>query len=288
MNNRTEHTDLQKHHVYHAVYRLFQYASLALVTIISVVPFLWLLSTAMKSAEENIFSLPPQFIPAAPTFDNFVRVFNTIPMMTYYRNSIIVVAATVSLNILLSVTAAFPLARMNFKGKGIVFMAILSTMMIPIQLTMIPNFVFIVQLGLRNNLLAVILPNAVTAFGIFLIRQSLVSVPMSLEESAVIDGASSRSVLFRILMPLVKPAVTALAIFTFINMWSDFLWPLLVLESQNLLTVPLGVQRLQGTFTNDWRLIASGALLAVFPALLFFVFNQKHFIDGGIASAVKG
>lgn len=279
---------VNKHQIQHLAHRIVQYGLLLLITAISVVPFLWLLSTALKSPEENIFSLPPQFIPATPTLNNFARVFSTIPMVTYYRNSLIVVAATVVLNILLSVTAAFPLARMEFKAKGVIFMAILSTMMIPIQLTMIPNFVFIVQLGLRNNLLAVIIPNAVTAFGIFLIRQALVSVPVSLEESALIDGASSFDVLFKILMPLIKPSITALAIFTFINMWSDFLWPLLVLESPQLLTVPLGVQRLQGTFTNDWRLIASGALLAVFPALVFFVLNQKHFIDGGIASAVKG
>lgn len=268
--------------------RSFQYIVLLLIAAVSVVPFLWLLSTAMKSPGENIFSMPPRFIPEEPTFINFVKVFSSVPMWTYYRNSLIVVAATVTSNIVLALTAAYPLARMNFKGKGFLFMAVLSTMMIPIQLTMIPNFVFIVGLGMKNNLLGVILPNAVTAFGVFLIRQSLVTVPMAMEEAAVIDGANSFQVLTRILAPMVKPAIAALAIFTFINMWSDFLWPLLVLESEELLTIPLGVQKLQGTFTNDWRLVAAGALSAVAPALLFFIANQRHFIDGGIASAVKG
>jgi putative chitobiose transport system permease protein len=259
-----------------------------LVSAISIVPFLWLLSTALKSPSENIFSMPPKFIPEEATLGNFAKVFETIPMMTYYKNSLIVVAATVVLNITLAVTAAYPLSRMNFKGKNIIFLAILSTMMIPVQLTMIPNFVLIVNLGMKNSLLGVILPNAVSAFGIFLIRQSLLTVPSSLEEAAFMDGAHSFQTLFKVLVPIIKPAITALAIFTFINMWSDFLWPLLVLESPSLLTVPLGVQKLQGTFSNDWRLIASGALLAVFPVLVFFVANQKYFIDGGIASAVKG
>lgn len=268
--------------------RVFQYSMLVMVAAVSVVPFIWLLSTALKSSGENIFSMPPNFIPRSPTLANFVKVFTTVPMGTYYMNSFLVVGATVILNSLLALMAAFPLARMQFKGKEIVFMAILSTMMIPIQLTMIPNFILIIAMNLKNNLLGVILPNAITAFGIFLIRQSLITVPASLEEAAVIDGASSVQVLFQVLMPLVKPALAALSIFTFINMWSDFLWPLLVLDSDKLLTVPLGVQKLQGTFSTDWRLIASGALLAVAPVLVFFVINQRHFIEGGMASAVKG
>ncbi len=280
---------LLKNEHWHVIrHRTMQYALLIFVSAISIVPFLWLLSTALKSPSENIFSMPPRFIPHEATLGNFAKVFQTIPMMTYYKNSLIVVAATVVLNTILAVTAAFPLSRMKFKGKNIIFLAILSTMMIPVQLTMIPNFVLIVNLGMKNTLLGVILPNAVTAFGIFLIRQSLLTVPSSLEEAAFMDGAHSFQVLFKVLVPIIKPAITALAIFTFINMWSDFLWPLLVLESPSLLTVPLGVQKLQGTFSNDWRLVASGALLAVFPVLVFFVVNQKHFIDGGIASAVKG
>lgn len=279
---------VRNYRVQQVLQQFSRYFLLLLVAAVSVVPFIWLLSTALKSPGENIFSMPPSFIPEQPTLENFKKVFITIPMLLYYRNSLIVVGATVVLNILLSLTAAFPLARMKFKGKGIVFMAVLSTMMIPIQLTMIPNFVLIVGIGLKNNLLGVILPNAVTAFGIFLIRQSLVTVPASLEEAAVIDGASSIRVLFQVLMPMVRPAIAALGIFTFVNMWSDFLWPLLVLESENMLTVPLGVQKLQGTFSTDWRLIASGALLAVTPSLIFFIFNQRHFIEGGIASAVKG
>lgn len=268
--------------------RTVQYSMLILMLAISVVPFLWMFSTALKSQGENIFSLPPRFIPDSPTFGNFIKVFTTVPMLTYYRNSVIVVFATVALNVGLALTAAFPLARMRFPGKRCIFLVILSTMMIPLQLTMIPNFILITKLGLRNNFLGVIFPNAITAFSIFLIRQSLLAVPSSLEEAAIMDGASSMRVLFRILMPMVKPAMAALAIFTFINMWSDFLWPLLVLEHNELLTVPVGVQKLQGTFSTDWRLISAGALLAVAPSLIFFIMNQRYFIEGGIASAVKG
>ncbi len=267
---------------------ILKYFLMLLVTIISIIPFIWLLSTALKSSGENIFSMPPKFIPENPTLSNFLKVFKTIPMLQYYINSCIVVAFCVVFNLVLAITAAYPLARMKFKAKEFIFFAILSTMMIPIQLTMIPNFVTIVHLGLKNTLAAVILPNAVTAFGVFLIRQAMITVPISLEESAFMDGASSFTVLRYIVVPIIKPTLSALAIFTFINMWSDFLWPLLVIDSQKLYTVPLGVQKLQGTFTNDWRLVASGALLAIIPVLIFFIFNQKNFIDEGIASAVKG
>ncbi len=217
-----------------------------------------------------------------------MKVFDTIPLLTYFRNSLIVVAATVTFNVVFSLMAAFPLSRMEFPGKRIIFIATLSTLMIPVQLTMIPNFIFIIDVGLKNNLWGVILPNAVTAFGIFLIRQAMITVPSSMEEAALMDGAGSFRILFQVITPMVKPAVAALAIFTFVNMWGDFLWPLLVLDDQNLLTVPLGVQRLQGTFTNDWRLIASGAVLAMIPVLAFFLINQRHFIDGAISSGIKG
>ncbi len=264
------------------------YLLLFLVLSVSIIPFLWMVSTAFKSPSENIFAFPPQLIPETPTFGNFIKVFETIPLLTYFRNSLLVVAATVTFNVLFALMAAFPLSRMEFPGKKIIFIATLSTLMIPVQLTMIPNFIFIVDVGLKNNLWGVILPNAVTAFGIFLIRQALITVPSSMEEAALMDGAGSFRILFQVLMPMVKPAVAALAIFTFVNMWGDFLWPLLVLDDQNLLTVPLGVQRLQGTFTNDWRLIASGAVLAMIPVLAFFLINQRHFIDGAISSGVKG
>ncbi|MCG8477762.1 MAG: carbohydrate ABC transporter permease [Spirochaetales bacterium] len=264
------------------------YVLLAAVTAVSITPFLWIVSTAFKSPGENIFAFPPRLIPAEPTLANFAAVFRTIPLMLYFRNSILVVAATVTLHVLLSVTAAFPLSRMRFPGKKVIFVATLSTLMIPAQLTMIPNFILIVDVGLKNNLWGVILPNAVTAFGIFLIRQAMVTVPRAMEEAALIDGAGSVRVLFHILLPMVKPAIAALAIFTFVNMWGDFLWPLLVLDDPDLLTVPLGVQRLQGTFTNDWRLVASGAVLAMIPVITFFLANQRHFIDGAISSGVKG
>lgn len=267
---------------------LIMYSLLLLVLSISILPFLWMLSTAFKSPGENIFGFPPQLIPEAPTFGNFVKVFDTIPLLTYFRNSLIVVAATVTFNVVFALMAAFPLSRMEFPGKKIIFIATLSTLMIPVQLTMIPNFVFIIDVGLKNNLWGVILPNAVTAFGIFLIRQVMITVPSSMEEAALMDGAGSFRILFQVITPMVKPAVAALAIFTFVNMWGDFLWPLLVLDDQNLLTVPLGVQRLQGTFTNDWRLIASGAVLAMIPVLTFFLINQRHFIDGAISSGIKG
>jgi putative chitobiose transport system permease protein len=160
-------------------------------------------------------------------------------------------------------------------------------MMIPTQLVMIPNFVLTVQLGLKNNYLGVILPGAVTAFGIFLMRQALLAIPSSLEEAAWIDGAGPGRILFSVLMPLVKPTTAALAVFTFVGTWGDFLWPLLVIDKDSMLTVPLGVQKLQGTFMNDWRLISAGTILSMVPILIFFCFTQRYFIEGAMTGSVK-
>jgi putative chitobiose transport system permease protein len=263
------------------------YVLLILVTIISVAPFIWMLSTAFKGPGDDIFAFPPRFIPSDPRPGNFAAVFKAIPLARYFLNSFIIVGVSIALNVALSLLAAYPLARMKFRGSRFIFIAILSTMMIPTQLVMIPNFVLTVQLGLKNNYLGVILPGAVTAFGIFLMRQALLAIPSSLEEAAWIDGAGPGRILFSVLMPLVKPTTAALAVFTFVGTWGDFLWPLLVIDKDSMLTVPLGVQKLQGTFMNDWRLISAGTILSMVPILIFFCFTQRYFIEGAMTGSVK-
>ncbi len=268
--------------------KLFIYAMFILVALISVGPFLWLLSTALKGPGDNLFAYPPQVIPTDFTLNNFVTVFQTVPFMRFFMNSVVVTATAVTTNIVFALLAAFPLARMNFPGKRLILLGILATIMIPFQISMIPLFVLAMELGLRNTYIGLVVPNAVTPFGIFLLRQALTGVPKSLEESAHMDGAKSHHVLFRVLMPLVKPSIAALAIFAFMMTWDDFLWPLLIIEDQTMFTLPLGVQRLQGTFTNNWRLIAAGSIMALAPVLVFFSVAQRWFIEGALKGAVKG
>ncbi|WP_233254372.1 carbohydrate ABC transporter permease [Salipaludibacillus keqinensis] len=270
------------------LYNVFIYSLLILMTIVTIGPFLWLLSTALKSGAENIFAYPPKFIPEQPTLSNFARVMDAFPFWRYLFNSSLVSFVTVILNLVLCSLAAYPLARMKFKGKNIIFILILSTMMIPFQLLMIPIYLLALDLGLNNTYAGVILPHATTAFGIFLIRQAFMTIPYELEESARIDGCNSFQIWLKILMPLVKPSLVTLAIFTFMMSWGDFLWPLIILDDTSMYTLPLGVNALAGSFSSDWRLIAAGSIISILPIIIFFIFMQKYFIGGVMKGAVKG
>lgn len=264
------------------------YAVLIFITFITIGPFLWLLSTSLKSGSENIFQYPPVFIPENPTLSNYTAVMEFFPFWKYLFNSVVVSVLTVLLNILFCSLAAYPLARMQFKGKNIVFILIISTMMIPFQLLMIPIYIMALNLGLQNTYAGLVLPHATTAFGIFLMRQAFITIPYELDESARMDGAGSFRIWWQILMPLVKPATVTLAIFTFMMAWGDFLWPLIILNDTSMYTLPLGVNALAGSFTSNWRYIAAGSVLSVLPIIIFFIFMQRYFIDGAMKGAVKG
>jgi putative chitobiose transport system permease protein len=272
----------------HLVSTALRYLGLVLATTITIGPFLWLLSTSLKPATENIFSYPPQLLPQSPTLDNYVRIFETQPFLVYLKNSMIVAVIAVVSNLLLSSLAAYPLARMRFKGKGLVFGMLLASMMIPFQLLMIPVYQLAISLGLQNSYLGLVLPHACTAFGIFFMRQAFSTLPMALEESALMEGVSRLKIWWYVLMPLVKPSLATLAVFSFIAVWGDFLWPLIIIDQPSLFTLPLGVNRLSSTFSLDWRLVAAGAVFSVLPILLFFGFTQKYFIEGALKGAVKG
>lgn len=261
---------------------------LIIFAIIFTIPFVWLLSTALKSPSENIFSYPPQFIPQQITINNFTEVWNTIPMARYFINSIIVAIFSIVLNLVFSSLAAYPLARMDFKGRDTIFYMILSTMMIPFQVIMIPIFIICMKLGLTDSYIGVVLPTAVSAFGIFLMRQAYLGIPKELEETALIDGCNSFDIWWRIMVPLTKPALSTLAIFSFVASWSDFLWPLIILKDTDKYTLPLGISYLAGAFSANWRLIAAGSIISIIPILLVFIFLQKYFIEGSTEGAVKG
>ncbi len=272
----------------------FSHFILIIVSLLSVFPFIWLLSTALKGPDENIFQYPPVFIPEQFTFANFKGVWHQIPFMLYFWNSMIVAVFTVILNLILSSLAAYPLARMDFKGKKPVFYLLLSTIMIPFQAIMLPVYLIILKLNMVDSVnnfmgfLGLILPFAVNAFGIFLMRQAFLAIPRELEEAAFVDGCNVFQIWWKILIPMVKPTLAVLAIFTFIGSWGEFLWPSIVLTKKALYTLPVGVNDLQGMFSANWRYIAAGSLISTIPILIFFIAMQKYFISGENDGAVKG
>ncbi|MEO1672218.1 MAG: carbohydrate ABC transporter permease [Cyanobacteria bacterium J06631_2] len=264
------------------------YFLLCAIAFLMLFPLLWLIGTAFKSPTEDIFTFPPQIFPRQPTWANFARVWETYPFALYLYNSAIVAFLAVGLNLLLCSLAAYPLARLNFKGREFIFALVLATIMIPFQIVMIPLYILAVNLGLRNTYLGIVLPNLTSAFGIFLLRQALQAVPLELEEAARIDGCSELGIWWNIMLPAIRPALFTLAIFVFIGSWSDFLWPLIVLDDPDYYTLPLAVARLADAFSLDWRLVAAGSVISIAPILLLFLFLQKYIVPTDVGSGVKG
>lgn len=267
---------------------------LIFASLLSVFPFIWLISTSLKGNAENIFAYPPSFIPHDFTFENYVGVWKRVNFIAYFANSMIVAAITVILNLLLSSLAAYPLARMQFAGKKFAFFAVLATIMVPFQAIMLPVYLITLKLNLIDSVnnfmgyLGLVMPFAVSAFGIFLMRQAFLTIPKEMEEAAIVDGCNVIQVFFKVLLPMVKPSLAVLAIFTFIGSWGEFLWPSIVLTKESMYTLPVGVNNLQGMFSSNWRFIAAGSILATIPIVIFFLAMQKYFISGETEGAVKG
>jgi putative chitobiose transport system permease protein len=264
------------------------YVALGAIALLLLFPLLWLVGTSFKSPTEDIFAFPPQLIPEEPTLENFRTVWQTYPFGRYLLNSVIVATFSVLLNLLFCSLAAYPLARLQFRGRETIFALIVATIMIPFQIVMIPLYILTVNLGLRNSYLGVIFPAIASAFGIFLLRQAFLGVPKELEEAARMDGCTELGLWWHVMIPAVRPALVTLAIFVFIGSWSDFLWPLIVLDDPDYYTLPLGVATLAGTFSLDWRLIAAGSVISIAPVLLFFIVMQRYIIPTDVGSGVKG
>lgn len=273
---------------------IFSHILLITVSMLSIFPFLWLISTSLKGAGENIFAYPPNFFPSDFTFENYIGVWHKVNFLKYFFNSFVVAFFTVILNLIFSSMAAYPLARMEFKGKKAAFFGVLATIMIPFQAIMLPIYLIILKLNLIDSAgavpgyLGLILPFAVSAFGIFLMRQAFLSIPKEMEEAAIVDGCNSWQIFFKVLLPMVKPTLAILAIFTFIGSWGEFLWPSIVLSDEEMFTLPVGINNLQGIFSSNWRYIAAGSIISIIPIIIFFLSLQRYFIAGENEGAVKG
>ena len=276
------------------VKNIYIHIILIAVSLLSVFPFIWLISTSLKGPDENIFAYPPAIIPSDFTFANYSGVWKKVDFIAYFVNSMIVAGGTVLLNLILSAMAGYPLARMEFKGKKIAFFSILATIMIPFQAIMLPVYLITLKLHLVDSVnnfagyVGLIMPFAVSAFGIFLMRQAFLGIPREMEEAAIVDGCNVWQVFTRVLIPMVKPSLAVLAIFTFIGSWGEFLWPSIVLTKESMYTLPVGVNNLQGMFSSNWRFIAAGSILATIPIVIFFLAMQRYFISGENEGAVKG
>jgi putative chitobiose transport system permease protein len=267
---------------------LFWYLALLLASLITVLPFVWLLMTALKGQEDAVFSLPPQFLPRHPTLNNFARVWDQLAIWRFFLNSLFVATLTVALNVLVSALAAYPLAKMNFAGRELVFYGLLATLIVPAELTYIPGYILAVNVfKYYDSLWALVFPSVFSAFNIFLLRQAFQSVPNDLIDAARMDGASELRIWWSVLLPTIRPSLATAAVFTAVTSWNALLWPSLMLRNRDLYTLPVGLLALRGMFTADFRLIAAGAIMVIIPILIAFLFAQRYFVEG-LSGAVKG
>jgi multiple sugar transport system permease protein len=261
---------------------------LIVTTIISLWPMYWLFVTALTPTRETI-KVPPDLIPIHGSFENFQRLFGQAK--NYWRwalNSLTVTLSVTLFHILFDTLAGYAFAKKRFPGRNLMFWVILSTLMIPVHVTLVPLYIVTRKLGLIDSLWALILPGTADVFGIFLMRQYIQTLPSELEEAARIDGSSEPGVFWHVILPLSKPALGALAIFTFVRFWNAFLWPLIVLQKSINYTLPVGVNSLQGEFSTDYGLIFAGAALAALPMIIFFLVFQRYFLEGVRMGALKG
>ena len=261
-------------------------AILLLGAVVMLLPFAWMISTSLKTSGAT-FVMPPQFIPAEPTLDNYVTAFTTMPMARFLLNSLFVALASTTLMVLNCAMAGYAFARIPFRGRTVLFYAYLATLMVPQQVTLTPLFVLMTQLGWTNSYQALILPASFGAFGTFLMRQFFLKLPREIEEAAFIDGAGYVTIFFRIAIHLARPALATLFIFAFMQSWNSFLWPLIITSDTQMMTLPLGLSALQGRYATDWNVLMAGTVISTLPVLACYVFAQKYIIQGLSQTGLK-
>lgn len=255
--------------------------------LLMVLPLIWMVTTSFKD-EQVVFDVPIQWIPIPFHLDNYPRAYAFVPWVQYYFNSFFVALSQVVLTLALASAAGFGFAKYRFPGRTICFVIVLSTLMIPFQVIMVPLFIVTRQLGWLNSYAGLILPGAVGAFGIFMMRQFLSTLPDELFAAARIDGASELGLFTRIAVPLAKPALAALAIFTFTGSWDNLLWPLIVTTKASLFTLPLGLAGFNSEYGNDYTGLMAASTAATIPVLALFVLLQKQFVEGIVMTGLKG
>ncbi len=271
------------------VVKIVAYAFLIGFALLQFIPFIWALSASFKNAAEiqTSLSFPPKFIPDSPTLQNYIDIFTIVPFGTWYINSFIVGITTTVLTLFFSATSGYAFARIPFPGRDIIFWMIIGTMAIPGVITIVPTYILLRTLGLTDSLQGLIIPFMVTSFGIFLMKQFFVSIPAELEEAARVDGAGRIRTFVQIVLPLARPALSALTIFTFMGRWNDFLMPLIIIGKSELFTLPLGMSSFRGQYKTDWNLLMSGSILVMIPIVIIYIAFQRFFIQGISTTGMK-
>ena len=262
---------------------------MVILATIFVTPILWMYLTAFRSQSDSR-RVPLSLIPDEITLRTFNFIFgeSQTPVLIWAVNSFIAAALHALLVLVVSSMAAYALARMEFKGRGVIFGVIVGTLFVPHFIFLMPNYLIMDRLGWLDTLLALIVPGAAGAFGVFFLRQFFVGIPRELEESALIDGANTWTILTKIILPLSRPALVTLAVIAFLANWNDFLWPVFVLFSPERLTLPPGLSSLQGAFATDYPVIMAGATIASVPVLILYIVLQRYIIEGVATSGLKG
>lgn len=266
-----------------------QYLLMALLALTMITPFLWMVSTSLKP-EAFVLSATPQLIPDEVSFDSYRELAERIDLPRAFFNSIFVAGVGTFAQVLVSSMAAFAFARMQWRGRNVVFLLYLATMMIPGVVLIIPQFILIRSLGWINSYSALIFPSLFSAFGTFLIRQSFLTLPRDFEEAAFVDGASYFTIFWRIALPLSGPALATLSVFSFMGLWNSYLWPLFVARRDEIMTLPVALSFLQ-TETRaltEWNIVMAGSVVAVLPILIVYIFAQRWFVRGVVFSGIKG
>lgn len=248
-------------------------------------PFLWTIITSITPGAS--LTVTPALIPENPAFDAYIRLFNEKPFARVIFNSVLLAAITTAVQLFTSSTAGYAFSRLPFRGQTAVFAVYLATMMIPLQVLIVPLFVELKTFGLLNTYLGALLPTFASAFGIFLLRQAINQVPRELDEAATIDGAGHFRIFFSVILPNIRPALATLVVFAFMGSWNSFLWPLVVLRSPELQTLPIALAALQGQYISDWDVIMAGSVVSVIPMLALYIFAQKYVIQGVASSGIK-
>ncbi len=264
------------------------YVILILIAVIMAIPFIWMLSASIKSDRE-VFQMDPfVLIPKNPKWSNYAKIWTKIPMLTFVKNTVFLTIIVTFLQLFTSSFAAYAFAKLRFKFRNGLFLAYIATIAMPWQVYMVPQFLMMRSFGLNDKLLAMICLQAFSAFGVFMMKQFYEGIPNELSEAARIDGMTEYQIYSHIMLPLSKPALSTLTIFTFVNTWNDYLGPLIYLKSESKKTIQLGLKMFISQYSSDYGLIMAGSVLSLIPVIIVFMCLQKYFVEGVASTGLKG
>ncbi|WP_348789372.1 carbohydrate ABC transporter permease [Leifsonia sp. NPDC080035] len=261
------------------------YVAVVVGALVMIFPFVWTVVTSISPGAS--LTTTPKLIPDNASLAPYIQLFERVPFAQVILNSLIIAVISTVFQLVTSAMAAYVFARLPFRGRGAIFLLYLATMMIPFQVLIVPLFVEMKSLGLVNTYAGAILPTIASAFGVFLLRQAMSTVPSELDQAATLDGAGHFRVFFQIMLPLVRPALATLAVFGFLNTWNSFLWPLIILRDPLMQTLPVALSSLQGQYSTQWDVLMAGSVISILPMFALYVFAQKYIVQGVAGTGLK-